>query len=77
MSEIKKDSFEEKLEELEKISMSLERGNISLEEAISTFEKGINLSKECSLKLEEAEKKISILTKDSLGNIKEEEFVKE
>ena len=77
MNEIKKDSFEEKLQELEKISISLERGNISLEDAISTFEKGINLSKECSLKLDEAERKINILTKDSSGNINEEEFVKE
>ena len=77
MEEIKKDSFEEKLQELEKISVTLERGNISLEEAISTFEKGMKLSKECSEKLDEAEKKINILIEDSNGNFKEEEFVKE
>ena len=77
MEEIKKDSFEEKLQELEKISVTLERGNISLEEAINTFEKGMKLSKECSEKLDEAEKKINILIEDSNGNFKEEEFVKE
>ena len=77
MEEIKKDSFEEKLEELEKISVTLERGNISLEEAISTFERGMKLSKECSEKLDEAEKKINILIEDANGDLKEEPFVKD
>ena len=77
MEELKKDSFEAKLQELEKISITLEKGNISLEEAISTFEKGIVLSKECSLKLDEAEKKINVLIEDSNGNLKEEEFIKQ
>lgn len=77
MASKKESTFEEQLEQLEKIAMTLERGNVSLEEAISTFEEGIKLSKDCSEKLDEAEKKINILTQDQNGNLKEEKFVKE
>lgn len=54
-------TFEENLKELEIIVAELEKGELSLEDAISKFEKGIKVSKECNSKLEEAEKKINIL----------------
>ena len=56
-------SFEESLAELEKIATEIEKGDIGLEQAISEFEKGIKLSKECSEKLDDAEKRINILVK--------------
>lgn len=59
MSENK--TFEENLKELETIVLELEKGELSLEESISKFEKGIAVSKECNSKLEDAEKRISIL----------------
>lgn len=70
-------SFEESLAELEKIATEIERGDLGLEQAISEFEKGIKLSKECSQKLDEAEKRINILVKQDDGEIKEEEFEQE
>lgn len=60
-------SFESALKELEGIVKQLESGEAKLEEALSLFERGIRLSRYCSQKLEEAEKKIELLVKDSRG----------
>lgn len=69
-------SFETKLKELESIVADLEGGSLSLEESITKFEQGIKLSKECTKGLEEAEKKINILTESSEGkdNMEEKKF---
>lgn len=69
-------SFEENLKQLEQIVSKLEKGDLSLEESISNFESGIKLSKECSLALEEAEKKINILVETDSG-FTEESFTTE
>ncbi len=73
----KEKSFEESLGELEKIATNLESGDLGLDEAIAEFEKGIKLSKECSQKLDEAEKKINILVQNESGELTEENFVAE
>lgn len=65
--------FEDMLEQLEEISKELEKGNLTLDESVKKFEKGIELSKKCSKVLEEAEKKITILVKDG-EELKEEKF---
>ena len=70
-------SFEESLAELEKIATEIEKGDLGLEQAISEFEKGIKLSKECSEKLDDAEKRINILVKNENGEMAEEEFEQE
>ena len=67
-------TFEESLNELENITNELESGNLSLEDAIAKFEVGMKLSKECSKKLEEAEKRINILVESQDGTLKEESF---
>jgi len=56
-------NFEKALKELEEIANSLEEGELSLDESIRQFEKGMQLSKFCRLKLDEAERKIEILQK--------------
>ncbi len=61
--------FEEALEELEKIVQRLEDANLPLDEALTLFEEGIKLSRLCSQKLDEAEKKVEILLKDENGNL--------
>lgn len=67
--------FEEALEELEGIVKKLERGGLLLEESLEAFEKGINLSKVCSNKLNEAQRKIEILTKnEATGKITTKPF---
>lgn len=60
-------SFEIALKELEGIVKQLETGEAKLEEALQLFERGIKLSRFCSQKLEEAEKKIELLVKDTRG----------
>ena len=54
--------FEKSLNELEKIVSALEDNEISLDEAIKLFEKGIELSNKCRQTLEKAEIKITALT---------------
>jgi len=54
-------SFEEGLNRLEKIVQTLEAGGLSLEEAISLFEEGMQLAKVCNQRLDAAELKISQL----------------
>ncbi|HEY5583938.1 MAG TPA: exodeoxyribonuclease VII small subunit [Ruminiclostridium sp.] len=67
-------SFEEAMLELEQTVSKLEKGDISLEESITNFGHGIELSRYCASKLDEAEKKISILLQDEEGNLIEKEF---
>ena len=54
--------FEKSIKELEKIAEILDNDKISLAESISYFEKGVQLSKECSEYLEQAKQKIISLT---------------
>jgi len=66
--------FEDALSRLESIVEKLERGELSLEESLTAFEEGIRLSRICSTRLEEAEKKIEILTKAKDGQLQTEDF---
>jgi len=70
-------SFEKSLKQLEQIVQELESGNLPLEKAMKKFEEGVKLSKFCSEKLDETEKKISVLLHDNKGNIVEEPFMPE
>lgn len=54
-------TFEESLDELDTIVQSLEQGELSLEESMSLFERGLNLSKSSQIKLKTAEQKVNIL----------------
>ena len=54
--------FEKSIKELEKIAASLENEQITLDESIALFEKGVALSKDCSQYLENAKQKIITLT---------------
>lgn len=55
-------TFEESMEELEKIVEKLEKGDCPLDEAVKLFEQGMKLSNECNSVLDNAEQKIKILT---------------
>ncbi|WP_448568216.1 exodeoxyribonuclease VII small subunit [Thalassotalea ganghwensis] len=54
-------SFEESISELEQIVHNLEAGELSLEEAMSLFERGLSLSHASQQKLQQAEQKIQML----------------
>tara|TARA_B100001778_G_C18154195_1_gene435143 strand:+ start:118 stop:354 length:237 start_codon:yes stop_codon:yes gene_type:complete len=51
-------SFEQALNELEDLVNSLERGDVSLEEAIKAFERGSDLKDQCEKRLKEAKMKV-------------------
>ena len=51
-------SFEDALRELEAIVTSLERGDVSLDDAIAAFERGTALKAHCQRRLEEARMKV-------------------
>lgn len=70
-------SYEEAILELEAIVKMLERGEISLEESLEAFQSGIELTKHCNKKLDEMEKKITILLENEKGEITEEDFLAE
>ena len=70
---MKEENFEELIGKLENITYKLEKDNLNLDESIELFEEGMKISKKCNEKLENAEKKISILLKDG-NEIKEEDF---
>ena len=69
-------SFEELMSNLEDITNKLEKETLSLDESVKLFEEGIAISKQCNSRLEEAEKKITILINQE-DVIKEENFVSE
>ena len=55
--------LENSLEELEALVEQLESGDLSLEEALKHFERGVKLTRECQATLKEAEQKVEILLK--------------
>jgi exodeoxyribonuclease VII small subunit len=59
--------FEDCLARLEQIVGRLEAGNLPLEESLTIFEEGVGLARSCSRYLEDAEKRIEVLTKDEGG----------
>ena len=61
-------TFEASLQELEKIVRRLEDGDLSLEESLKLFEKGVKLSRECQERLNQAERRIEVLIQDENGN---------
>jgi exodeoxyribonuclease VII small subunit len=66
--------FEEALARLEQIVHTLESGTLPLEESLKAFEEGIRLARSCAKYLEEAERRIELLTKDETGLLKGQPF---
>lgn len=61
----KQPDFETALVELETLVESLEQGDISLEESLKLFERGVTLTRHCQTSLKEAEQKVQILLEKS------------
>ena len=59
--------FETALEDLEQVVEQLDSGELSLEDSLAAFEKGVGLVKFCNDKLNEVEKKVELLVKDKDG----------
>jgi len=69
--------FEDALTRLEEIVEKLEEGDLPLEESLSAFEEGIKLSRVCAKLLNEAERKVEILTKGEDGQLIAKPFEEE
>ena len=54
--------FESALSELESLVKTLEDGNLSLEQSLELFERGVQLSRYCHTRLEQAERRIEVLS---------------
>ena len=63
-------TFESALQRLEQIVDQLEAGNLSLEESLQVFEEGVGLARRCGKYLDEAEKRIELLTRDESGALR-------
>jgi exodeoxyribonuclease VII small subunit len=72
--ELKVKDFESALKSLESIVVQLEAGDLTLDRSLELFEEGIKVSRFCSSKLEEAERKVEILVKTASGNMEEKPF---
>ncbi|NOZ51748.1 MAG: exodeoxyribonuclease VII small subunit [Gammaproteobacteria bacterium] len=71
----KSENFESAVTELELLVTEMEQGEISLEDSLKKFERGIELTRSCQKALEEAEQKVQMLVevngKDKIEDYKE------
>jgi exodeoxyribonuclease VII small subunit len=67
-------TFEETLGQLETVVARLEGGDLPLEEALRTFEEGIRLARVCAARLEDAERRVRLLTRAPDGTESEVPF---
>src|SRR5512145_2978789 len=74
MTDIK---FEDALQRLEQIVDQLETGNLPLEESLKVFEEGVGLARRCARYLDEAEKRIELLTRDDQGVLRAQALILE
>ncbi|MFH1574544.1 MAG: exodeoxyribonuclease VII small subunit [Acidobacteriota bacterium] len=75
--ELKVKDFESALKSLEDIVSQLEGGDLTLDRSLELFEEGVRLSRFCTAKLEEAERKVELLVKVADGTWEEAPFVSE
>lgn len=66
--------FEESLEQLEAIVEKMERGELSLEQSLEAFEKGVKLTRNCQDTLKKAEQRVTELLKET-GELKKSGLV--
>ena len=64
----KKINFENTFTELEELVNQMEKGDLSLEDSLECFERGMSLTKDCQQALSEAEQKVKILLKKNKKN---------
>ena len=71
-NDLEKMTFEEAIKELEKLVDSLDKGDVSLDEAITAYDRGSQLKDYCQTKLNEAKMKVeTIQSTDNIDTISE------
>ena len=63
-TDTEKPDFETAMTDLEALVSKIESGDLSLEESLKEFEKGVKLSRECQAALKDAEHRVKILSED-------------
>ncbi len=66
--------FEEELADLEGIVTQIDSGELSLEDSIAAFERGVALVRSLNQKLDEVERRVEVLIRDSRGELKRSPF---
>ncbi|HEX6174886.1 MAG TPA: exodeoxyribonuclease VII small subunit [Candidatus Binatia bacterium] len=66
--------FEEAIANLQQVVEQLESGDLSLEDSLAAFEKGVGLVRYCNQKLSEVEQKVELLVKDKEGQLQLKAF---
>lgn len=64
--------FEGALAELEQLVANMESGELTLDESLKAFERGVKLTMQCQSALQQAELKVQALTKD--GDLEDLDF---
>ena len=70
-------NFETALAELENIVANMEQGELTLEDSLQAFERGIALTRGCQTALAQAEQKVNVLMQDAQGRVVDQPFNKE
>ena len=70
MTAAKPKKFEEELKDLEEIVGKIDSGELTLEDSIGAFERGVALVRSLNQKLDEIEKKVEVLSRNSQGDLK-------
>ncbi|HCY8651521.1 TPA: exodeoxyribonuclease VII small subunit [Staphylococcus aureus] len=70
-------SFEEMMQELERIVQKLDNETVSLEESLDLYQHGMKLSAACDTTLKNAEKKVNDLIKEEVEDVKNDESTDE
>jgi exodeoxyribonuclease VII small subunit len=70
-------NFEASLAELEALVQQMEQGDLTLENSLAAFERGISLTRGCQAALAQAEQKVNVLMQDAQGKVVEQPFSKE
>jgi len=70
MAENNPKQFEDEMADLERIVGQIDSGELSLEESIAAFERGVALVRSLNQKLDEVERRVEVLIRDSRGDLK-------
>ena len=66
---LEKMTFEDAMKELEKLVDSLDKGDVSLDEAIAAYDRGSQLKDQCQKKLNEAKMKVETIQSSGDSNV--------
>ena len=70
MADEKAKKFEDELADLEAVVMQIDSGELSLEDSIDAFERGVGLVRSLNQKLDEVERRVEVLIRGAQGGLR-------